>query len=64
MRISTSKSKAMVLYCKKVVCTLRVGEEVLPQVKEFKHFGVLFTSDDRMEREMDRRIGAAAAVMQ
>ncbi|KAK3510565.1 hypothetical protein QTP70_010565 [Hemibagrus guttatus] len=63
MRVSTSKSKAMVLERKKVACTLQVGGEVLPQVEEFKYLGVLFTSEGRMDREIDRRIGAAAAVM-
>ena len=42
---------------------LWVGGELLPQVEEFKYLGVLFTSEGRMEREIDRRIGAAAAVM-
>ncbi|KAK3571508.1 hypothetical protein QTP86_012854 [Hemibagrus guttatus] len=63
MRVSTSKSEAMVLDRKKVACTLQVGGEVLPQVEEFKYLGVLFTSEGRMDRELDRRIGAAAAVM-
>ena len=63
MRISTSKSEAMVLCRKKVACPLRVGTEFLPQVEEFKYLGVLFTSEGKMEREIDRRIGAAAAVM-
>ncbi|TWW78139.1 R2 Retrovirus-related Pol polyprotein from type I retrotransposable element [Takifugu flavidus] len=63
MKISTSKSEAMVLNRKKVECLLRVKEEVLPQVEEFKYLGVLFTSEGRMEREIDRRIGAASAVM-
>ena len=35
MRISTSKSEAMVLDWKKVACSLRVGGEFLPQVEEF-----------------------------
>ncbi|TWW64333.1 hypothetical protein D4764_03G0013410 [Takifugu flavidus] len=30
---------------KKVECLLRVKEEILPQVEEFKYLGVLFTSD-------------------
>ncbi|KAK3525741.1 hypothetical protein QTP70_007388 [Hemibagrus guttatus] len=64
MRVSTFKSEAMVLDWKKVACTLQVGGEVLPQVEEFKYLGVLFTSEGRMDREIDRRIGAAAAVMQ
>ncbi|KAI3365768.1 hypothetical protein L3Q82_000703 [Scortum barcoo] len=42
MRISTSKSKAMVLDWKRVACPLQVGGEVLPQVEEFKYLGVLF----------------------
>ncbi|KAK3538698.1 hypothetical protein QTP86_013041 [Hemibagrus guttatus] len=63
LRVSTSKSEAMVLNRKKVACTLQVGGEVLPQVEEFKYLGVLFTSEGRMDREIDRRIGAAAAVM-
>ncbi|KAK3544083.1 hypothetical protein QTP86_001214 [Hemibagrus guttatus] len=63
MRDSTSKSEAMVLDRKKVACTLQVGGEVLPQVEEFKYLRVLFTSEGRMDREIDRRIGAAAAVM-
>ncbi|KAK3531112.1 hypothetical protein QTP70_011064 [Hemibagrus guttatus] len=63
MRVSTSKSEAMVLDRKKVACTLQVGGEVLPQVEQFKYLGVLFTSEGRMDLEIDRRIGAAAAVM-
>ncbi|KAI3362222.1 hypothetical protein L3Q82_012540 [Scortum barcoo] len=50
MRISTSKSEAMVLDRKRVACPLRVGGEVLPQVEEFKYLGVLFTSEGKMER--------------
>ncbi len=63
MRISTSKSKAMVPSRKKGACPLQVGGEVLP-VDEFKYLGVLFTREGRMEREIDRRIGAASAVVQ
>ncbi|KAI3351447.1 hypothetical protein L3Q82_020304 [Scortum barcoo] len=64
MRISICKSEVMVLSRKRVDCPLRVGEEFLPQVEEFKYLGVLFTSEGKMEREMDRRIGAASAVLQ
>ncbi|KAI3353939.1 hypothetical protein L3Q82_005137 [Scortum barcoo] len=51
MRISTSKSEAMVLNRKRVACPLQVGGEVLPQVEEFKYLGVLFTSEGKIERE-------------
>ncbi|KAI3352603.1 hypothetical protein L3Q82_005544 [Scortum barcoo] len=44
----------MVLDRKRVVCPLRVGGEVLPQVEEFKYLGVLFTSEGKMEHEIDR----------
>jgi len=36
---------------------------LLPQAKEFKYLWVLFMSEGKMEREMDRRIGAASTVM-
>ena len=48
MRISTSKSETMVLSWKRVECPLRVGNEILPQVEEFKYLGVLFTSEGQM----------------
>ncbi len=38
MRFSTSKSEAMVFSKKLVDCPLRVGNESLPQIKEFKYF--------------------------
>ncbi|TWW67188.1 hypothetical protein D4764_02G0002290 [Takifugu flavidus] len=53
----------MVLNRKKVECFLRVKEKILPQVEEFMYLGVLFMSEGRMEQEIDRRIGAASAVM-
>ncbi|KAK0146549.1 hypothetical protein N1851_014121 [Merluccius polli] len=46
MRISTSKSESM-------ECTLWVGDEILPQVEEFKYLRVLFTSEGRLEREIE-----------
>ncbi|KAL3041038.1 hypothetical protein OYC64_011923 [Pagothenia borchgrevinki] len=60
MRISTSKSEAMVLSRKPMDCPLQVGTESLPQVKEFKYLGVLFSSEGTMECEMGRRIGAGS----
>ncbi|KAI3376292.1 hypothetical protein L3Q82_016423 [Scortum barcoo] len=61
--LSPPNPEAMVLDRKRVACPLQVGGEVLPQVEEFKYLGVLFTSEGKMEREIDRRIGAASAVM-
>nr|XP_054604946.1 uncharacterized protein LOC129166520 [Nothobranchius furzeri] len=63
MKISTSKSETIVLNRERVACQLRVRREVLPQVEEFEYLGVLFTSEGRRDREIDRRIGSASAVM-
>ena len=66
MKISTSKSEAIVLSQKKVDCLLQVGKEMLPQVEEFKYLTssiVLFMNEVKMEWEIDRQIGAASAVM-
>ena len=61
MKIRTSKSEARVLNRKKVDCLLQVGEEILPQVEEFKYLGVFFKCEWKMEREIDRRIGTESA---
>ena len=50
MRVNTSKSEAMVLNRKPVVCLLRVLDESLPQVKEFKYLVVMFRTEGTMER--------------
>uniref|UniRef100_A0A8C6PI18 Reverse transcriptase domain-containing protein n=1 Tax=Nothobranchius furzeri TaxID=105023 RepID=A0A8C6PI18_NOTFU len=63
MRISSSNSETMVLIQKRVECLLWVRDEVLPQVEELKYLGVLFSSEGKLEREIDRRIGVASAVM-
>ncbi|KAI3364000.1 hypothetical protein L3Q82_001596 [Scortum barcoo] len=61
MRISTSKSGGHGSRPEKGGVPSPGGwGEVLPQVEEFKYLGVLFTSEGKMEREIDRRIGAAS----
>ncbi len=61
--VSTSKSEAMVFCRKTVDCPLRLGDELLPQVRELKYLGVLFPSDRKLEQGMDRQFGAVSAVM-
>ena len=53
MRISTAKSKAMTL-TRKPDCLLRVGNESLAQVKEFKYLGILLLSV-RLAGESEQR---------
>ena len=48
---------------KRVHCPPQVGGDSLLQVEEFTYLWVLFTSEGKMERKIDRRIGAASAVM-
>ena len=57
-------SEVMVLCWKPVDCSLQVGVELLPQVKELKYLLVLVTSEGKMEREMDRWVSATSKVMQ
>ena len=44
-------------------CLPWVEKEILPQVEEFKYLGVLFMSEGKIEREIDRQSGVASAVM-
>ena len=53
----------MVLNRKKVECLLQVSEEILPQMKDFNYLGVLFMSEVKMEREINRRTGAASTFL-
>lgn len=46
-----------------MACLLEVGNESLPQVKDFKYLGFLFTSLGNMEHEIGQRTGAAGAVL-
>ncbi|KAI3373799.1 hypothetical protein L3Q82_022385 [Scortum barcoo] len=65
MRISTSKSEGHGSRSEKggVPSPVWVERSCL-KWKEFKYLGVLFTSEGKMEREIDRWIGTASAVMQ
>ena len=63
MRSSISKSEVMVLNRKRVDGPLSVREVMLPGVEELKHLRILFTSEGSIERETDRCIRAASAVM-
>lgn len=43
--------------------TGQVSGMSLSQLEEFRYLGVLFMSEGRMEREIDRRIGAVSGVI-
>ena len=51
--------------CQKMVeFPLQLGGELLPQAKDLKYLRVLFTSDGKVEREIDRWFGEASAALQ
>lgn len=56
MRVSTSKSAAMVLSRTPLECLVKVGKESLPQEKEFKYLRVSLVSEGTIERENGRII--------
>jgi exonuclease III len=63
MRINTAKTETLVISRNPRECTLQVSGVPLQQVEKFKYLGVLFVSNGSWDQEIDRRIGAAAAVM-
>ena len=63
MRISTSKTNAMVVSRATSQCNLLVEGVALKQVEKFKYLGYTFTSDGRAETEFDSRIGKASGVL-
>lgn len=58
MRVSTSRSETVVLCRTMMDCSLWVGSELLPHVKEFKYLRVLFTSEGKVE--CDKQIAVLA----
>ena len=63
MKISTSKTEVLHLSRNFVQCSLQVGGLSLKQVEKFKYLGVVFSSDERRDEELDVRSGQAHAVM-
>ena len=63
MKISTAKTEVLHLSRNPHQCVLQVNGATLKQVEKFKYLGVAFTSDGRLDEELDTRIGKASAVM-
>lgn len=64
MRISTSKSEAIISCQNTLNCPLWAGSEFQPHVKELKYLGVLLTSEGKVHFEINRWIGVVSAVME
>lgn len=61
MTISSFKSQSTVLLQKRVERPHQVDDGILPQVKRLKYPGIIFSSEERFEWEIDRQIVAASA---
>lgn len=54
MKIDFSKAEAMFLSQEGVGCEFQVRAESLPLMEELKYLGILFISDGKREREIDK----------
>ena len=63
MKISTFKTEILHLSRNPVQCFLQVGDVSLHQVEKFKYLGVAFTSDGRLDKELDVQLGKATSLM-
>lgn len=59
--ISSFKSQSTVLLQKRVERPHQVDDGILPQVERFKYPGIIFSSEERFEWEIDRQNVAASA---
>jgi hypothetical protein len=63
MKVNTAKTETMVISRNHSQCTATVNGVTLRQVENFRYLGFTFSSDGTLDAEIDRRIGAASAVM-
>ena len=63
LKVSWRKAKVMRVARKSEDCEVKIGEKVIDQVDEMKYLGVIISSDGRMEKEVEARIGSATRVI-
>ena len=63
LKVNWRKTKVMRVARKSEDCEVKIGEEVVDQVDEMKYLGVMISSDRRMEKEVEARIGSATRVI-
>ncbi|MDA8042237.1 MAG: reverse transcriptase domain-containing protein [Pirellulales bacterium] len=63
LKVNWRKTKVMRVARKSEDCEVKIGEEVIDQVDEMKYLGVIISSDGRMEKEVEARIGSATRVI-
>ena len=63
LKVNWKKTKVMRLARQKGVCEVRIGDQKLEQVDEMKYLGVVISADERMEKEVEARIGNATRMI-
>ena len=63
LRVNWRKTKVMRIARKREECEVKIDEEVIEQVDAMKYLGVMISSDGRMEKEVEARIGGATQVI-
>ena len=63
LRVNWRKTKVMRIARKREECEVKIDEEVIEQVDAMKYLGVMISSDGRMEKEVEARIGGATRVI-
>ena len=63
LRVNWRKTKVMRIARKREECEVKIDEEVIEQVDVMKYLGVMISSDGRMEKEVEARIGGATRVI-
>ena len=63
MKISTIKTEVLHLSRNPDQYSLQVNGATLMQVEKFKYLVVAFTSDGRLDKKLDTRIGKTSVVM-
>ena len=57
------KTKVVKVARKNRVCEVRIGDQVIKQVEEWKYLRVIISSDGRMEKEVEARFASATRMV-
>ena len=63
LKVNWRKTKVMKVARERGDCEVRVGDQAIEQVDEIKYLGVMLSSDGRMQKEMEARIGSATRMI-
>ena len=63
LKVNWRKTNVMRVARKSEDCEVKIDEEVIYHLDEMKYLGVMISSDGRMEKEVEARIGSATRVI-